>query len=87
MCNNCINAQLQAENAELKLQVTALTQALETQKRENQPYIKELETSLERAKKLLNRANSVSLPECLQDDIEQFIISLTTAGGVNPESE
>lgn len=32
-----------AENAELRLQVSALTQALETQKRENQPYIKELE--------------------------------------------
>lgn len=31
-----------AENEELKLQLAALTQALETQKRENQPYIKEL---------------------------------------------
>lgn len=32
-----------AENAELRLQVSALTQVLETQNRENQPYIKELE--------------------------------------------
>ncbi|SHN45897.1 hypothetical protein [Chitinophaga sp. CF418] len=34
--------QLQAENEELKKQVAALTQALETEKRENQPYIKQL---------------------------------------------
>jgi 2-succinyl-5-enolpyruvyl-6-hydroxy-3-cyclohexene-1-carboxylate synthase len=42
MCDNCINEQLQAERDELKLQVEALTEAQETQKRENQPYIKEL---------------------------------------------
>ena len=39
-----INAvQAQSENEELKKQVSALTQALETQSRENHPYIRELE--------------------------------------------
>jgi hypothetical protein len=38
------------ENEELKRQVSALTQALETQNRENQPYIKELEKRVNKAK-------------------------------------
>lgn len=54
MCNNCkykgihvqtlpnISDNFQAENDELKKQVAALTQALETQNRENQPYIRDL---------------------------------------------
>lgn len=53
MCNNCINEQLQAERDELHIQVSALTQALETQKRENQPYIKEMEARNEQFKQLL----------------------------------
>lgn len=72
MCTNCINgnkpdalqliedmSKLQAENDELKKQVAALTQALETQNRENQPYIKELEAKNTHFKDLLFHAKKI----------------------------
>lgn len=67
----CINEQLQAENAELKIQVNALTQALETQKRENQPYIKELESKLVSAELIIEAVviNNEANPDGITPDI------------------
>lgn len=82
MCNNCqyngvhvsIPPKLAAENEELRKQVSALTQALETQNRENQPYIKELEAAHSNAHNLLVRVQlNGKLPEGLWDDIDKFL--------------
>lgn len=76
MCNNCINADHQAEKEELKKQVSALTQALETQNRENQPYIKELEARIKVANWLLMRSKFLlwptSKPIC--GDIKKYLL-------------
>lgn len=89
MCNNCqykgiaitLPPNLAAENEELKKQVAALTQALETQNRENQPYIKKLEAEnikykglLEHAKGLLERSIVHPEPDSLVfSDIFHFV--------------
>jgi len=89
MCN-CINADLQAENEELKKQVAALTQALETQNRENQPYIEELEAAHSNALNLLARVQlNGKVPEGLWDDIHKFISikTINATGGDKPEQE
>jgi hypothetical protein len=95
MCNNCINKgititlppSMAAENAELKLQVEALTQALETQKRENQPYLKALERQITEMGILLKRCLNGKLPESLHDDVSDYLSTINTAGGANPESK
>lgn len=103
MCNNCINTpttpgtplfgeatKTLAENEELKKQVSALTQALDTQNRDNQPYIKELEDRLRQSTHIINWATSL-VPDDAQNWHAQasgFLNSKSNAtGGDKPEQE
>lgn len=86
-------AHVRSENKELKLQVSALTQALETQKRENQPYIKELErreqTYREALEKILLLFQygqfSEGLPESLTIPVSRIINDRNICLVVNPK--
>ncbi len=102
MCNNCINNRpsvlpliddmnaLEAENEELKKQVSALTQALETQNRDNQPYIKELEAQRDKAVALLKQCAvwaGYSYTYLIRTRVSSFLRKLTATGGDKPEQE
>jgi len=90
MCNNCINADLQAENDELKKQVSALTQALETQKRENQPYIKELEDQRDKAFLLLKQCAAwagFNYTYMIRSKVASFLKTENATGGDKPEQK
>ncbi|ACU61306.1 hypothetical protein Cpin_3844 [Chitinophaga pinensis DSM 2588] len=64
MCNNCqykginitVPTNLAAENEELLKQVSALTQALETQNRGNHPYIQFLKEENDRYSEMVDEA-------------------------------
>lgn len=64
------------ENEELKKQVSALALALETQNRENQPYIKELEKRIDMATSIMNdvmkglTGRTIHLVQCFLRDVK-----------------
>jgi hypothetical protein len=84
---------LKSENDELRLQVSALTEALETQKRENQPYIKDLERREQTYREALEQILllfkygqfSEGLPESLTIPISRVINDRNICLLVNPE--